>query len=110
MIASDPIYCEVCRLPHRRGVARCEECGHMLGSPADWEVLRGELPHLRSKIALGVAALAAMIAANWALFGGAGYILALAPIGWIAFGAYRYRVLSRLLARRAEGERTRGAP
>ncbi len=91
---TDAIYCEVCRLPHRRGVTLCEDCGHYLGSTPDWQGLRDELPPLRTKIVVGVAALVAMIAVNIFLFGGAGYVIALAPLGWIASSAYRHHVLS----------------
>ncbi len=40
----DIIYCEVCELPHRRGVAVCEECRHFLGTAPNWERLRFECP------------------------------------------------------------------
>ncbi len=91
---TDAIYCEVCRLPHRRGVTLCEVCGHYLGSKPDWEGIRGELPPLRTKMVVGMVTLLAMIAANAFLFGGAGYVIALAPLGWIASSAYRHHVLS----------------
>ena len=95
---SDTICCEVCRLPHRRGVASCEDCGHRLGTAPDWQALREELPPLRAKILTGVVALGAMIAANVLVFGGAGYVLVVAPIGWIASAAYRHHLLTTRLA------------
>jgi hypothetical protein len=97
IVKSETIYCEVCRLPHRRGVVRCEDCGHQLGSPPDWEGMRETLRHLRVKITIGIVALVAMLVGNFALFGGAGFIILTAPIGWTVFGVYRYRVISRRL-------------
>src|SRR5262245_27194907 len=79
---SNIIYCEVCRLPHQRGATVCEECDHRLGTKPDWNALKAELPELRQKIAGGVAAIVGMIVLNGLLFGGAGYIVTLAPVVW----------------------------
>jgi hypothetical protein len=95
----DTIHCEVCDLAHRRGAERCDRCEHVLGTMPDWQGLRAELPGLRRKIALGVVVLVAMLALNVMFFGGAGYVVLLAPIGWILFGAYRHWVLSEQLHR-----------
>ena len=46
----------------------------------------------------GVVALGAMIAANVFVFGGAGYVIVVAPIGWIASAAYRHHLLTTRLA------------
>ena len=70
----DIVYCEVCELPHRRGVAVCEQCRHALGSVPNWERLRAELPDLRNKVLVGVGATLLMIIGTGWLFGGAGYI------------------------------------
>lgn len=55
---------------------------------------------------LGLLALIVMLAANELVFGGAGYIVLLAPIGWILFGGYRYRILSTRLRRRKDDDFT----
>jgi len=62
--------------------------------------MAAELPRLQKQILLGVVVLAAMLALNSFLFGGAGAIVLLAPIGWIMFGGYRYRTLKVCLRRR----------
>jgi hypothetical protein len=43
-----------------------------------------------------------MLWLNVVLFGGAGYIVAMAPVVWLVMSGYRYRVLSRCVARAAE--------
>jgi hypothetical protein len=75
----------------------CEDCEHYLGTAPDWDGMRSEFPALRTKIFAGAAALVAMIAANMFVFGGAGYFITVAPIGWIASAAYRHHLLSKLL-------------
>jgi hypothetical protein len=92
--ADTTIYCEACGLPHRRGAVQCDRCEHALGTEPNWEALRAELPQLKGKIVLGFVSLVAIIALNILVFGGAGYIVLLAPIGWIIFSAYRHVVLS----------------
>ena len=98
-----PIYCDLCRLPHRPGTLLCEDCGHELGTPPNWHALEQELPRLRASIALGFLALAGTVGLNLALFGGAGYVVLLAPIGWIVQGGYRYAILTKRLTARHGG-------
>jgi hypothetical protein len=42
-----------------------------------------------------------MLSFNWVLFGGAGYIMLMAPVVWLVMSGYRYRVFSKALARSA---------
>ncbi len=100
MSDEEPIYCDLCRLPHRVGTAWCDECGHKLGTRPNWEALEQEIPGLRMKVALGFLAIAAMIGINVAVFGGAGYVIVLAPIAWIAQSGYRHSILTKRLAAR----------
>jgi hypothetical protein len=95
----DIIHCELCGLAHRRTAQRCDRCEHQLGTIPDWDALRAELPALRKKMALGVVALVGIVALNLLVFGGAGVILLLAPIGWILFSAIRHKVLKDQLRR-----------
>lgn len=94
----DLVHCELCRLPHRAGVVKCEECEHLLGTPVDWKALDRELPDLRMKAVLGMTIVLGMLALNLLAFGGAGYIVLLAPIYWTVMTTYRYRILARRLA------------
>jgi hypothetical protein len=96
---SDIVHCEVCDLAHERKAERCDRCEHRLGTLPDWTALRGELPQLRKKMALGFIALVGMIALNLLLFGSAGVILLVPPIGWILFSAIRHKVLKDQLRR-----------
>lgn len=91
---NDSIYCEVCELPHRVGVERCESCGHALGTAPDWTTLKAELPGLRMQAVTGSLATIGMLVLNVLLFGGAGYIVLLAPIGWAVTGIYRHRMIA----------------
>lgn len=104
---NDIVHCEVCALPHRRGVSACEQCGHWLGQAPDWEQIRYDLKELRTKFWIGLVATLGMLAVNLAVFDGAGYILALAPLGWVVFSAARYRAIVKHLpaeaARRING-------
>lgn len=93
----DIVACEVCALPHRRGVSVCEDCGHPIGLAPNWNILRRELADLKVRIWIGVASIAGMIALNALLFGGAGYILAVAPFGWVVLSANRYRAIAKRL-------------
>jgi hypothetical protein len=95
--APDIILCEICELSHRRTAVKCDRCDHTLGTLPDWSALRAELPGLKRQMATGGVGLLAMIALNMALFGGAGYIVLLAPIGWAMDGAWRYRSVSQQL-------------
>ena len=95
----DIISCEICGLLHRRTAVKCDGCDHTLGTLPDWSALRAEMPGLKRQMANGGAVLLAIIALNMALFGGAGYIVLLAPIGWAMDGALRYRSVSQQLRR-----------
>ena len=86
------IYCEFCGLPHTVTATHCDRCGHNLGSEPYWDGLALELPELKYRMLLGVAALVIIIVLNVLLFGGVGYILLVAPIAWIGNSAYRYHV------------------
>ena len=92
------VHCELCRLPHRAGVVRCEECEHQLGTPVDWKALEAALPALLRKAVLGVVIVLGMLALNVLAFGGAGYILVLSPVYWTVITIYRYRIFARRLA------------
>ncbi len=105
---SDIIYCEVCALHHRAGVERCEECKHLLGTPANWGDVRDELSHLNGQVLLGAGALLGMVALNYWAFGGAGYIILLAPVVWAVTNFYRRRVLVKALARENGGQNNDG--
>ena len=94
------IECELCGLPHRDDAVECDRCEHRLGTQPNWDALRDELPELKSKMLVGAVALMGMIALNVMVFGGAGYVILVAPIGWIMFSGYRYRVLSEQIRRR----------
>lgn len=101
---TDAVYCELCRLPHRPGTVRCDECGHQIGTRPDWRTLEGQVPELRMKIALGLLAIAAMIGINRMLFGGAGYVVVFAPIIWTVQSLYRHSILTKRLAARERGD------
>jgi hypothetical protein len=94
--------CELCHLPHRPTAPTCERCGHKLGTPPDWTALRNELKARKKRVVLGTLVILIMLALNWFILGGAGGILWTAPIGWILFGSYRYRLLNSRLGRRAD--------
>lgn len=105
---AEAVECEVCALPHRIGVERCEDCGHRLGTSPDWDSIRGELSRLRRHAVLGAVAFVAMIALNVLVLGGAGFVIAVAPIGWMVMSFYRSRILSsRLAAAEARGDTAR---
>ena len=46
-LSPEIVHCELCRLPHRAGVVKCDECEHLLGTPVDWKALDSQLPELR---------------------------------------------------------------
>ena len=97
--AHEIIRCEICDLSHRRTAVRCDGCDHVLGTTPDWDGLRAELPRLKRQMAKGGAAFVAMIALNMALFGGAGYIVLIAPIGWVMDSVLRHRSISQQFRR-----------
>jgi hypothetical protein len=95
----DSVSCEVCGLPHRRGVAICEDCRHVLGRAPDWPAIRGRRSSYATQCGAALAVTVGMLWLNFVLFGGAGYIVAMAPVVWLVMSGYRYRVLSTCLAR-----------
>ena len=97
--SDDIIHCELCDLPHRRSAVRCDGCDHTLGIAPDWDRLRVERNRLKRRMALGGAALVAMIALNMVFFGGYGAIILVAPIGWVAESFIRHQNVSKQLLR-----------
>lgn len=95
----DHVSCEVCGLPHQHGVATCEDCEHVLGNVPDWSSIRGRRASYARQFATAFVTTMAMLWLNFTLFGGAGLIVLLAPVVWLVMSGYRYRVLSRFLAR-----------
>jgi hypothetical protein len=97
-VTSDPVdivYCEVCNLPHRRGVAVCEDCRHFLGTLPSWERLRAAQSTARNHALLGgLGCLALAGGALW-LSGGAYAVVALGLALWSARAALRWRVLAK---------------
>jgi len=100
--SDDYVSCEVCGLPHRPGVAICEDCGHAIGQVPDWQAIRGKRSSCARQFGAALAVTVCMLWLNIVLFGGAGYIVAMGPVVWLVMSGYRYRVLSRCLARTAE--------
>lgn len=96
---TDYIVCEFCQCPHRPSTVQCDGCGHTLGQPVDREALERELPGLRRQIAVSSVAIVLVVIANIAVFGGAGYVVLLAPTGWVARSARRHRQISQVLRR-----------
>lgn len=97
---SDIVSCEVCELPHRRGVALCEECRHPLGSQPDWERLRAQLPDLRFNMVIGIATSVAIAVATLWVSGG-WLLLVMPPLVWGVGNARRWYALSNQLKKRA---------
>lgn len=91
--------CELCGIPHRIRIARCDHCNHTLGRPPDWEALQAELPPLRKQMALGGGLLVLMVIGNGLIFDGAFYVVAIAPASWMLVAAWRHRQLKQLLKR-----------
>lgn len=99
LATEDSRTCEVCELLHRPDTQACDRCGHALGTDPDWEGMKTALPRLRLHIVLALLVVVAMLALNLVLFQGVGFIIALAPLGWLSFSIYRHHVLrGRLLA------------
>lgn len=97
----DIIYCEVCELPHRRGVAVCEECRHLLGTGPNWERIRAEVAGEALK---ALSLLVATIAGAVAMASLAGRIWLWPVVGllaWSVFHARRWRAISKRLAKQA---------
>lgn len=98
MAATDVVPCPLCDCPNRRGAFRCDACDELLDARIDPIALHAELRLRRLQIALSVGAIVAMVALNGLLFGGAGYVIALAPCGWLGYGVMRYRAVARAIA------------
>lgn len=96
---SEIIHCELCGVPYQLGATVCDGCSHVLGTTPDWAGLRAELAPLKQRIYFAVALLVVMVAINAWAFGGAGYVILAAPVGWGVASGYRYRLLSERLAR-----------
>lgn len=96
----EAILCEVCRLPHRRGVAFCEACGHLLGREPDWQAIRRQRTRHARNFMAALALVLGMLALNEWLFGGVGYVLYMPPVVWLAFSGYRHRLLTQHLRER----------
>jgi hypothetical protein len=97
----DIIHCEVCELPHRRGVAVCEECRHLLGTAPNWERLRAEVSSegLKALTAL-VATIVAAVSMLWLT--GAVWIWPLVGmLAWSVFYARRWLAISKRLTKQA---------
>jgi hypothetical protein len=62
--------------------------------------MRDEYRRRKRDMGLSIAAIVAMIALNEAAFGGAGFIIATAPIGWLLWSWIRFRALKHALARK----------
>jgi hypothetical protein len=92
------IRCPLCDVPHVAAAERCDSCGQPLRAPVDVGELEAELRARRSQLLLSVAAIAAMLALNWFLFGSAGGILLTAPIGWFLVAVVRWRKIRRFLS------------
>lgn len=63
----------------------------------DFSLLRQELESARSKALIAGGAVALMLVANAAVFGGAGYVIAFAPVYWLGRNFLRARQLRALL-------------
>ena len=93
------VLCELCGLPHQIGAVRCDGCDHVLGNAPDWHALGVELRTLRNRMWMGVAAFVAMVALNVLVFQGVGFVLAVAPLGWIIHSWNRRRHVVSYLGR-----------
>jgi hypothetical protein len=97
----DIIYCEVCELPHRRGVAVCEECRHLLGTAPNWERLRAEVASERNLALLGLTGTFAFGVLTMWLFGRAWLLIIVGLLAWSLTHARRWRAISKRLAKQA---------
>jgi hypothetical protein len=99
MSATEIIECPLCGVPHRLGAVTCDGCGQPLHERPDVAALKEEYARRKRDIALSVVAIVAMIALNDAVFGGAGFVISTAPLGWLGWSLIRFRTLKRALAR-----------
>ncbi len=97
----DIIYCEVCELPHRRGVAVCEECRHFLGTAPNWERLRFDVSVERNKALVGLAATFVAGVLMISLFGRVWIVLIVALLAWSLNHGRRWRAISKRLSKQS---------
>jgi hypothetical protein len=97
----DIIYCEVCELPHRRGVAVCEECKHFLGTAPNWELLRLDVAVERNKAVIGLATMVAVGALMIGLFDRVWIVPVVALLAWSLNHGRRWRAIAKRLAKQA---------
>ena len=100
----DIVCCEVCELPHRRGVARCEECKHFLGTAPNWDVLRRDVAVERNKAVFGLAATFASGVLMMGLFGRAWIVPIVALLAWSLNHGRRWRAIAKRVAKQAGPE------
>ncbi len=93
------IECALCGVPHRAGAVTCDGCGHPLDERPDYDEMRFQYARCKRDMALAAAAIAGMITLNAVLFGGAGYVIATAPLGWFGWSWLRFRALKKALER-----------
>jgi hypothetical protein len=96
------IECPLCGCPHREAANTCDACGQDLRSPPNIGAMKDEYARRRRDLALALAAIGAMVALNLAFFGGAGFILLVAPFVWLIRSWIRGRALRARLARHVD--------
>jgi len=75
----DDIDCPLCGVPHLARAKACDACGQDLHAQPNFAALREELADRRQGMMLAAMVITLMIAANFAVFGGAGYLVIVAP-------------------------------
>jgi hypothetical protein len=93
-------------VPHRAGAVTCDGCGGRLDVVPDFAELRDEYARRKRDMTLAVALIVGMIVLNDLAFGGAGFVISTAPIGWFVWSLVRFRALKGALAR--QNARTQG--
>jgi hypothetical protein len=96
------IKCPLCGLPHRIGAVRCVACRQPLDEQPNVGAMKDELARRKRDAMIAVLVIAGMLALNVWVFGGGGFILVFAPIGWLYWSLVRARVLRKAMARLAE--------
>jgi hypothetical protein len=100
----DIIYCEVCELPHRRGVAVCEECRHLLGTAPNWERIRAEVSGERNLALVGFGVTFGFGVLTMWFFGRAWLLIIVGLMAWSLTHARRWRAISKRLAKQSMPE------
>jgi hypothetical protein len=96
----DLIYCPLCNLPHRMGAVRCDGCDQALHEPVDLGQVRDERAARKQDMTLALVMIVALLVLNLALGGYVGgFILPLAPLGWLIRSWIRLRATTQRLAR-----------